>query len=300
MKLFLKHIFIFGIVFFIAEKTLCYFVQNAPTKENDRRLEYVLESQMNKDIIILGSSRGAHDIIASKIEENTGLETYNLSYRGSDIDFHEFVLRSLLKHNKAPKIVLLVIDPVYEFIQEPSLGFRTDHIIPLKKYDDINNELIKREKFTFLSKILCVARLNKKDFSFKKKEASPFEVLSSHGSQILDEKRELTIVYNNENVEYSQGIEQNKKLIKFNNIKALCKNKDIELTFIIPPNFSRFNRSFYNRFKELVDEDNKVMIYDTLNVNYTQPHYFFDESHLNKEGAEIFTSEISLFINENK
>ena len=105
MKKFLISVFIFCAIFFIIDKAFYFFMERSAALEKDNRLEKVITGKMNKDIILLGSSRGARDIIASQIEDSLQLSTYNLSYPGSDIEFHEFLLKSVLKFNKAPRLL---------------------------------------------------------------------------------------------------------------------------------------------------------------------------------------------------
>ena len=103
MKKFIIQILVFSITFILFEKVFYVFLYVSPKLEKDKRLEYVLNGNMNKDLIVLGSSRGARNVIASQIEDSLTISTYNLSYPGSDIEFHEFLLRSLIKYNKKPK-----------------------------------------------------------------------------------------------------------------------------------------------------------------------------------------------------
>ena len=110
MKKFLIQILLFSFTFFLFEKVFYVSLYVSPKLEIDKRLEYIINGNMNKDLIVLGSSRGARNIIASQIEDSLNISSYNLSYPGSDIEFHKFLLQSLIKYNEKPKIVLLVVD----------------------------------------------------------------------------------------------------------------------------------------------------------------------------------------------
>ncbi|GAL81825.1 hypothetical protein JCM19274_384 [Algibacter lectus] len=108
------------------------------------------------------------------------------------------------------------------------------------------------------------------------------------------------MVYDNERVVYSKTVEAQNYLDAFKNIQLICKENGIDLIFVFPPNFQVFNSSFYDRFNKLVNRENKIFVYDTLNTVYKDKNYFYDGSHLTKGGAEIFTSELSVFINATK
>jgi hypothetical protein len=128
MKRFLKNSILFIILFFIIEKGTYYFLYKSPEREYDKRLENVINGKVNKDLIVLGSSRGSGNIIASQIEKETGLSSFNLSYQGANIIYLEFILKTLLKFNKAPSKVLLAIDNPAEFTKVSTLNFRFDRL----------------------------------------------------------------------------------------------------------------------------------------------------------------------------
>ena len=117
MKPFIFKLCLFCITFFIVEKVFYIFLQISPSLEVDKRLEKLIDGEINKDLIILGSSRGARNIIASQLDSALGISSYNLSYLGSDITFHEFILETYIKFNNPPKIVVLVIDEPDAFQQ---------------------------------------------------------------------------------------------------------------------------------------------------------------------------------------
>jgi len=300
MKLFLKRILIFGTIFFFVEKSLCYFVYQSPEKEYDKRLQMVLEGQMDKDIIILGSSRGANNISAKQLENQTGLSSYNLSYRGSDIAFHEFVLESLLKFNRSPKIVLLCIDNSSEFVLEKSLSFRYDRLSPLKKYNYINNILIQRNKKSYFSKFFYSLRIDRQDFSFKKANVLPVNIMTSHGSKLLNAKPNSNLLFGEKPRAYNKTSEQLDKLNAFEAIKELCSLNNIDLYFVFTPSYAKFDTSFYNRFKTLRSRGEHIVVYDTVSGIYKNKNLFRDSTHMFKNGAELFTSELSVLINRNK
>ena len=100
MRLFLKHILLFAVLFFIIEKSAWFLLELAPDRQYDKRLENLINGKINKDLLVIGSSRGAGNILAGQLEKQTGLTSYNLSYQGSNIEFHDFLLSILLKHNQ--------------------------------------------------------------------------------------------------------------------------------------------------------------------------------------------------------
>jgi hypothetical protein len=300
MKFFLKHILIFGIVFFLAEKSLYFFISNSSNREYDKRLEMILEGKMNKDIVVLGSSRGANNISAKQLENQTGLSSYNLSYRGSNVDFHEFILEAFLEFNRKPKIVLLCIDNGFEFVSEKSLNFRYDRLSPLKKYNYINNTLIERNKKSYFSKFFCSLKVDRSDFSFKKKNVLPVNVMTGHGSKLLKFKSNKNLFFKTKALRYNKASEELGNLKAFETIQDLCSINNIDLYFVFTPSYGNFDISFYNRFKKLIREGEYTVVYDTVSGIYKNEKLFRDSTHMFKNGAELFTTELSTSINQNK
>lgn len=301
MKKFIYTLLLFIIVFFIFDKLFFLFIYLAPNTNIDKRLELVINGEINKECIIIGSSRGARNIIAKQIEKGTELSTYNLSYPGSDIEFHEFLLRTLLKFNQKPKIVLLAVDDPSELLPSESIKFRLDVLYPLVKYTYINNELIARGEKNYLSKILCLSRINKSNFDLRKKHFSALDTIMDCGSMPISFQRENRIFkYDTINQYYLIKDELTNKVNAFKNFQQMCNNNGIKLYVVFSPNFQQHNFLFEKRIKELTNNNVGYFIYDFSNIIYKDKTYFYDENHLQTKGARIFTDELVKFLNTEK
>ncbi|SFU61932.1 hypothetical protein SAMN05216480_11045 [Pustulibacterium marinum] len=299
MKHYLKQIVVFSLLFFLIDKCFYFQLSHKADQEFDKRLEYVLNGIMSKELLVLGSSRGVHDVSARMIDSATSFSAYNLSYRGSNVTFQEFVLSTYLKYNKAPKIVLLVVDDDAEFKEVSSLQFRYDRLYPLQNYNYINNELVNKGKESVLSRIFYLARLRHTDIFAKKNEPNEFEELNELGDNLLSVKNNPNLEFKADIVAYDRSDEVKSKLESFYKIQELCKDNGIKLCYIFPPNFKTFNNQFCKRIEEIVEE-NAIVKYNTNDEFYLNKENFRDESHLNKKGAEHFTNEIISFLNKSK
>jgi hypothetical protein len=261
--------------------------------EKDKRLEQVINGEINKDIIVLGSSRGARDVIACQIEDSLHRSAFNLSYPGSDVEFHEFVLRSLLKFNKAPKVVMLVVDYDAEFYPSTSLRFRLDRMYPLVKYDYIYKEMIaKGEINPYLSRILVLSRINNANLSLTPKNFTAMDSIKGCGSMPISFQKKGGNFEFSENRDYELKKELPYKLESFRKIQKLCSAYGIKLYLLYGPNFGNYSSLFENRIKELASPGNSFYAYDTLNPIYKDRSYYFDVTHLQTKGAEIYTNEL--------
>ena len=297
MKKFLLNSALFIVLFFIAEKGMYYFLQKAPDREYDKRLEHLINGEMNKDLFVFGSSRGGGNILAEQIEKETGYSSYNLSYQGANIIYQNFILKTLLKYNNAPKKIIMVIDNPQEFTKVPTLNFRYDRLYPLSKYNYINNELIAQNERSIISKLFCLARINTSNFKTETINPPSLNPFESCGSRpVIRKKPTNDLIFINHSTDYSILDELPEYIAAFKNIQALCNANHIQLIFVFSPNFHVFNYEFKNRFEGLMLSENKIIVYDRLNPIYKNKDFFYDESHLMKNGAEVKISGLMMFL----
>lgn len=291
---------LFAGVFLVYDKIFIIVANRSAETEVDKRLEYLIKGEINKDIIITGSSKGSRDIMAEMIESETGFSTYNLCYPGSNVEFHEFILRTLVKFNKFPKIVLLVVDDNTEFLFDESIIFRKDRLYPLVKYPYIQQELINLgDKDKFLSKILILHQLNKANFDLRMKKFTPLDTIMNCGSMPISWQREgRKWDYISEELAYSINKERIEKVNAYQKILETCRLNNICLLVVFPPIYRTHSKSFENRIKQLSGDKVYYYIYNTENQIYRDKNYFYDEGHLMRNGATIFTNELILFLKD--
>ena len=124
--------------------------------------------------------------------------------------------------------------------------------------------------------------------------------MTSHGSKLLNAKLNNDLLFGQRPKIYNKTSEQLDKLNAFKAIKELCRLNNIDLYFVFTPSYAEFDISFYNRFKTLTSKGEYIVVYDTVSGIYKNKNLFRDSTHMFKNGAELFTSELSAFINQNK
>lgn len=302
MKSFLLRVFLFCFCFFCIDRLFIVLRNFSPSVEVDSRLEMVVTGKLNADLLIFGSSRGARDLIAEQISKETGLSSYNLSYPASDISFHEFMLRQVIKNkNIKPKIAVLSVDDYFEFLPNKSIKFRLDRLYPLVKYKTIREELIQRgEKSWLLSQIFIFHQLTKSNFDIRKKQPGENDTILQCGSMPYSyQSRGFQFIFK-KNDFYDSKNEMPEKVNLFTSFLSQCKLNNIKLIICFPPNFQNPNAAFEKRILSLsVSENIYYFHYDTTKIEYRNPDYFYDNSHLNVKGAKIFSNELSHFILKN-
>ena len=69
MKKFLFNILAFGICLLIIDRALIFVRDTGPELEVDKRLEMIVKGEVQSDILIFGSSRGARSVVASQLSD---------------------------------------------------------------------------------------------------------------------------------------------------------------------------------------------------------------------------------------
>lgn len=272
------------------------FLRNySPSREIDKRLEMIIKGKINSDILIFGSSRGARDIIAQEISDQTQKSCYNISYPGSDISFHEFLLEQLLKNkNRRPRIIILAVDDPDEFMPGVSIKFRFDRLYPLVKYESIRKTLVEKgEKNRLLIDLFILHQLNQSNFDLRKKHFSALDTLLLDGSMPISFQKKGYEFNFTKASDYSANKELKSKVEYFIQFVEMCKKNDFDLIIAFPPNYGLPNLTFEKRIIDLSKGQHVYYVkYNTKQKEFSDKKFFYDGGHLVKRGAEIFTSEI--------
>lgn len=302
MKNFILKCLLFFAVFFILEKALLLIRNTAPERELDKRLEFILNGKINADILVLGSSRGARDIVASQMADSLHTTAYNLSYPGSNILFHEYLLEKLLAFkNKTPKMIVLAVDDPSEVSGNSMINFRLDRLYPLVKYEDVRKTLIEKgEKDKWLSQLFIVHQLGLSNFDIRKKHFDDKDTLLNDGSMPISfRSKKFNKAYGTHYNVYDVKQEDSIKIKSFENFMQLCRHNNIILVLALAPNFSNPTIGFKERMEMFSKQGNSyLMQYDTTKPLYKDINFYYDAGHLTTQGASVFTGEIIQFIRQ--
>lgn len=290
MKKFLTRIFIFIVVLIVTDILVWQYINQLPNFEVDNRLEKVLEGKINSNIIITGSSVGARGILAEKITHETPFSAYNLAYPGSDITFHEFVIKTYIANNAVPQKIILTVDEVI-FKDDRSLKFRLDRCYPLLKYPVVRKIVAHKElKNSCIANYSSLYLFNKAMITVAKKKLTKYDTILENGSMPLTFQKKVITNKLKKGKPYSINNEVEAKVNAFKNIVAITKAHNIELILAFPPQYKIINTSFVSRLKEIYH--GKYVYIDEKNTTYQDKKLFADKAHLNRKGAELFTNYI--------
>ncbi len=264
----------------------------------------IYNSNINCDIAIYGSSRAWVHIDPKILKDSLNMTAYNFG-----IDGHNFWLQyyrhiEFLKHNKTPKQIIVALDVIslekrkdlYNYMQflpymlwnkdlfkytNSYEGFNTiDYFIPLVRYFG---------KTSALNACIEVL-LNKSDI--EKVRINGFAGMdkfwNSDVDKALKEREEYKIPINEKSVElFIRFIEE-------------CKKRGIELIFVYTPEYIEGQKKYCTNRQEIIKIFEEISIkYDVTFYDYSghniclNKNLFYNASHLNKTGSELFTRQFA-------
>lgn len=260
----------------------------------------IYDGNINSEIVVYGGSNAWRHIDPQLLEKSFGLSAYNLG-----IDGHAFWLQYLrhkafLKFNQKPKHIILTINS--RCLQKSEELYNAEQFLPYMLVNkDIINYTSSYRGFTEFDYYLPLVRY----------VGNKNSVLQSIENSILFPK---TIPKRKNGY---QGLEQNwnndfksaKKKISsfkaevdpevftlFNDFLIECKEKNIKVILVHTPehiegqNFVQNRKEVITLFKNLSDKHEIPFLDYSNNIICTKKEYFYNASHLNKRGAELFTN----------
>lgn len=251
--------------------------------------EYIA-NRATDDIIILGSSRATHHYVPQIIEDSLGVTCYNCGEEGNGVVLAYGRLKMLTNRYK-PKLVLYELTPGYDYgSSEPNnkyLGYLRAYYDKegiSEIFDDFDDELswlkMKSRMYQNTSRLLpdLVDNITFRD------NHKGYEPLSGQMNKMIEQS--VTPDSQPMSID-SLKLSYVKKVIE------LCLGKQVPIYFIISPRYGikESDISIYEPALSIC-EDYKVPVYNYISCPSVSeyPEYFQDEGHMNRKGAEAYTT----------
>lgn len=261
----------------------------------------ILEGKLKADILIHGSSRAWVHFDPKIIEDSLKLSTYNLG-----IDGHTFTMQYLrhllaLKNNTKPKLIIHSVD--VSSIQKDIL-YNPDQFLPYMLGDEtFYNFMSKYEGYSYFDYKIPLIRYYGKFEAIK----TAFKML------VLSESNTIERVkgYQGREEVWNNDFDKAKKTMKkftatydsptlslFDNYLKECKDQNINVILVYSPyyiegqKFIENQEQIINIYIKLARKYNFKFIDFTKDPICYDKKYFYNASHMNKEGAELFTRKL--------
>lgn len=306
MKKFIQQILLFLLPIVLISFYADYYISTNLKKSNlYAEKEYstwnaIIDGKINSEIVIYGSSRAWVHINPTMISNNLNVSTYNLG-----IDGHNFWLQYLrhsllLENNTKPKIIILSLD-IFTLQKVKDL-YNSDQFLPYMLWNDkIRNATISYNGFKFIDYeiplIRYYGRQNAVHEAFLiKKRVNEVERIKGYQGRDRQWNGDFDKVKKTMK-NYERELDP-ASIILFERFLNECKNQKIKVIFVYTPEHIEGQKFVKNR-------DEIISLYKKLSEKYNIPFYnyskdslsyhkkyFYNASHLNKTGAELFTKKL--------
>lgn len=253
---------------------------------------YFALNEVNTPVVIVGSSRASHHYISQMIEDSLGKDTYNVGRDGCFFSDNICVINSILDRY-CPEIIIweLSSSSLYESNDDP-----LDNLYPYYNENLWITEMInlkedrgvcsclKSNLYRYNSMVLriCMRWLTRSD------GMDPYK-----GYEPLTPKKWIITAETDERTHENKLDSLKVKML--NNVIEKSKMKGVKLIVVNSPKYSeKCNIGLFpnnNPVQEILSK-NDISYLDNryLNEFALHPEYFNDITHLNRVGAEVYTT----------
>lgn len=243
----------------------------------------------NCDLVLLGSSTCHHHYVTTLIEDSLSLCAYNAGVRGGSNIYFNYALVKLMMRNNSLKFIVYDLIPG-DFVQESN---SYDKLIPLSPYYGISESLDSLFDEAQLGWKYDVSHLYRYNGKFTTSVAGIFLPLDTTGKGY---QPKFGILYNVKPKikEKTSCMVDNNKILYLQKLEHFCNEKGIMLVFAVSPTFHYWPANEYSEIKKFAKKNNiKFIDYSNNSIFVGKNNLFYDEMHLNDEGAHIYSSMIA-------
>jgi hypothetical protein len=265
----------------------------------------IMEGRINSDILISGSSRAMVHYDPRIIEAATGVSVYNIGLNGSQTDMQLALLKTYLRHNRKPRVVIHNLDlfsfqvthgGVYDpgqylpYLGEPAIYEALARINPeiwKAKYLPLYGYAVEDMRFTWMKGVGGLLGWSPAEDRYQ--GFVPRHLRWTGEFDEFQNKNSEGVVFPIE----PEGIEAMEELAD------LCRKSDIRLVLVYSPVYRGMRNLESNRdeifaaFRNLA-EDCNAMFWDYSDSPLCdRKDYFYNSQHLNASGAELFSKELA-------
>ena len=263
------------------------------SKKQDRLIHSAIGTQ--EEVLIFGSSRAYHHYNPEIIEEKLNLTCFNVGYGGQNIYFHLALQKEAIKRKKPQIAILDLINIDFENTGDKHDKEKLSVLLPFVNKSNIYRETVllkgKKEKikllssiYPFNSKLLYILRNN---LTSQRSDTKGFFGLSRVWEKPIETKINKNFTPSND------------KLEALDEFITLCQTNEIMIKIFISPHYTNFlSKNGYDYIAEHIQKNHGLEINNlSASKKYLNAtHLFSDPYHLNKEGADMYSKEISEII----
>lgn len=261
---------------------------NSHAKGGDTKSHYYISNQSTEDIVILGSSRAIHHYIPSILSDSLNLSVYNGGVDGNGIIFLYGRLK-IITNRHTPKIVIYDANTDFDI----KVNDNSKYLNWLKRFydkpgiDSLFLCISHTDKYKMRSNLY---RYNTSFIQMTSDNISPKQIVKNGGYKPIYGEMNYDSSYLG--LDSSSTIDWDPiKYHYFIKLIELCHKKNITLIISTSPMYKATSSDCFSPIKDLCIKYNIPFIdfYANNEISITKK-YFKDSSHMNHDGATIFSS----------
>jgi hypothetical protein len=304
---------VFRVAAFLALLGVCMVLLNALLDGATRRVttgdigvwNRIVRGDINAQVLVSGSSRAQTHYDPRLMSQQLGLSAFNIGLNGSQTDMQLARLKTYLRHNHAPRLLIHNMDAfafqvshgeVYDpgqyvaYLDEPDLRVALSRVSP---------ELWKSQYLPLYGYAATDLRLGwllgLREWLFGAKSDHLIDGFAPRTTAWTgDFERFRAANTNGVHVAIKpEGVREVEELL------ALCKSRGIQVVLVYSPEYREMQKMTSNREEILARIDAISRRYGATFIDYSDSpisarrDYFYNSQHLNATGAEAFTRDLA-------
>jgi len=271
-------------------------------KNHLQTMNVVMHETPNNDVLILGNSRAANGYDTYLLDSILGCNSYNLSVSGKAFRISNLRYQAYRRNNPAPKLIIINIDQIE--MSEGTLGFENYMFYPYIT-DTLVRPVLEMNHLSWLDRNLPMYRYRGdckyitiglcEFFGIYHVKGKGYKGYSPNSVGVWNGENLKSQIENNPNG-IGVGMEPEVLALADSFIKQ-AKEEGIQVVMVYSPLYYQVQEHLSDKYKTLVHEydllsqkyDIPIWDYQKIDMNRDST-YFIDGNHLNRLGAEVFTT----------
>lgn len=266
----------------------------------------VMSGRVNADIVISGSSRALCHYDPRTLQKMTGQSAFNLGMNSSQIDVQLAVLKTYLKHNAAPKLVIQNLDLFTFVTTRKGEIYDPGHFLPYLYEAELYEALVRIDSEVWKWKHIPLYGYAVADMRYT-------SISGLLGCLGISGREDYFLGFNPRNEKWSRDFENfrasNPDGVNFpvepEGVRALealirtCREKGIQVILVYSPEYYEMQKLELNREKIIGMFQEISKRFDVPFWDYSasplcrQEQLFHNSQHLNADGATLFSADFA-------
>ena len=248
----------------------------------------LMHSKINSDVLIAGSSRAYRQIDPSIIDSILCVNSYNLGSSSAWINRQIDKYNMYRRYNPKPSLIIQIID---FYTLGYSVGVEKEQFMPYFWNIPMRKEIISNEPFSRWEKLLPLYRYRGYDLFLTSTPRTLTKGYSSYNLSwdgvALAQIDSIPFNYNDVSAKM------------FDEYLSQAKSEGIKMVFVYTPLYIGATKKINNLVEMYVTFQSYADKYDIPILDYTymdicyDTSFFYNATHLNKLGAEIFSDSLA-------